>query len=515
MKNRKNHIPFELERPPLEGLPNPTHIWIEPTTRCNTRCIHCRHYYETFGQDMPSSLYNKISEQAMDRAEIVDLIGYGEPLMAPSFESILEDCSRRGIDVTTTTNGILLKKPELRERIVRAGIRLSLSLDGARAETFEFVRPYISWKDMVSVLENIRSRAAAHPDSGFRLRIVFVAMKRNIGDLPEMVRLAAKYGAGDVFVLPLGGEEYLEKVKGESLSDAPDLVSPAFLEALDLARKLRVNLTIPPSFLELILEGPERGMGFRGKATRASRKIRLAVNYLRKKGLLRLFGKVFQGTGPRTITGSAPCLMPWRDAYFSANGDVLPCCVGKPLGNIENRDWDSVWNGPMYQNLRRTIHGWNPTAMCRYCSYVLGINGGDERRFVRYFSKFQRDVVPLDSGQLGFEKGFYNLESNEEGEPSHVWMSGKGVLSMPCHPVARFLRLRIFPHPFAPNVTPGQARINGGPPEYFDDTCEEINLPIKKGSSPIRLEIKMETEHKAPGDPRPLGLPICGVEILR
>jgi len=36
---------------------NPRHIRIEPTTRCNTRCVHCGHFYKKFGEEMPPGLY--------------------------------------------------------------------------------------------------------------------------------------------------------------------------------------------------------------------------------------------------------------------------------------------------------------------------------------------------------------------------------------------------------------------------------------------------------------------------
>ncbi len=93
--------------------------------------------------DMPDEIYRKIEAQVLDGATSLDLIGYGEPLLAKNFEKIFEDCLKRNIEVHTTTNGILLKNDALLEKIVRGGMRLCLSIDGARAETFEFVRPHI------------------------------------------------------------------------------------------------------------------------------------------------------------------------------------------------------------------------------------------------------------------------------------------------------------------------------------------------------------------------------------
>ncbi|NQU42720.1 glycosyltransferase [bacterium] len=38
---------------------SPRHLWIEPTSRCNTRCRHCAHFHSQFGVDMSHGLFEK------------------------------------------------------------------------------------------------------------------------------------------------------------------------------------------------------------------------------------------------------------------------------------------------------------------------------------------------------------------------------------------------------------------------------------------------------------------------
>jgi MoaA/NifB/PqqE/SkfB family radical SAM enzyme len=78
--------------------------------------------------------------------------------------------------------------------------RLWLSLDGAGPETYEEVRPGAS---LSGVLENLnefnrlrRLTTGVRPEMG----IVFVAMRRNIGDLPSLVRLGTRVGASRFIV---------------------------------------------------------------------------------------------------------------------------------------------------------------------------------------------------------------------------------------------------------------------------------------------------------------------------
>lgn len=508
----------------LDNLPetvekNPSHIWIEPTDRCNTRCIHCRHYYSNFGRDMPDEVYQKIVDEVLDDVTSMDLIGYGEPLLAKNFEKMYDDCLKREILVYTTTNGILLKNEALLEKIIRGGMRLCLSVDGARAETFEFVRPYIKWSSMLEILERIKNCAervlAQTGRRTFWMRFNFVLMKNNVNDLPDMVRLAAKYGASEIFVMPVAGEDYQETIAGQSLHDSPELVSPAYLEALALARNLGVDLKVPAAFQELILQGAERRRGVGGRLLYACRKIRLGLLYLQKNGFGRTLGKFLRGAGPHGGAGVSFCGMPWNDAYFAADGSIYPCCVlGSPMGNLANLSWREIWNGLPYRNLRRTIHGWNPTAVCRYCGFAPGINGGDERRYAKFFSKFKIEDIPLDAPDINFGEGFYQLEMKPDGSPSHRWMSKRGRLTLRRKRGARFLRLLINPRCFD-DLNPGWCRINGGAPHYFDNTCGEINFPLEhvKGAN-IELELEMEKTYRAVNDPRDLALPIWGARYL-
>ena len=112
----------------VEGAPE--HVWIEPTTRCNTRCAHCAHFYEQFGEDMPDDQARRIFDAVIEDTRRAELIGYGEPFVSRSFDLIFDECARRGIEIFITTNGLKLRDEALVERLVRAGTRLTVSVDG-------------------------------------------------------------------------------------------------------------------------------------------------------------------------------------------------------------------------------------------------------------------------------------------------------------------------------------------------------------------------------------------------
>jgi len=506
----------------MENLPeivnlNPAHIWIEPTTRCNTRCKYCLHWYDKFGEDMPYEIYAKIRSHVLDHVKRAELIGYGEPFIAQFFWEMFDDCVKRDIEIFTTTNGLPLLNEEILPKIVRNRIVICLSLDGARKETAEFARPFIKLEQMIHLLELLkRYGEEAGREKRFSLRFNIVAMKNNIGDLPDMVRLGAKYGATEIFIMTLGAEEDRDLVRGQGLFDSPELVSKAFIKALKLGLQYGVNVYVPGAFRTLILEGREKRKGLSGRLQYMRRMAILSFISLRKDGLKHSWERAKKWFGPRDSFRINSCFMPWHDAYFAADSSVFPCCVmGQKMGSMQTQDWPEIWNGSPYRNLRRTIHSWNPSMVCRYCGLSVGITGGDDKYYNKFFGKYRKEDVPLNSPALVFGHGFYQLENDPAGNPSHIWMGRKGRFSMPRPRGAEFLRIRIIPRSPQNTLNSGFCIINSGAREYFDNTCEDLHFPLKQvRGDQLDVSLEMENEYQVGEDPRHLALPIKGIQFL-
>jgi radical SAM protein with 4Fe4S-binding SPASM domain len=267
----------------------------------------------------------------------------------------------------------------------------------------------------------------------------------------------------------------------------------------------------------MVIAGPEQGRGFKGKILSAYRRVLLGQIYLRQSGSGAIVNKLRRILGSQPKAGRIFCLYPWHKVYFASDGTVFPCCLtAEKVGDINSQKWEEIWNGPRYRNVRRTIHSWNPTDVCRHCPLPEGINGGDERRYSKLFAKYGFESVPLDSPSVEFGGGFHELERLEDGNPSHCWMGQTGLLSLPMPKKARFLRFNIIPRsPILPATNPGRCRINGGPWEPFDNTCPDITFPLDHvREDRLRVEIEMENAPQAPGDSRHLGLAISGIHFL-
>lgn len=177
-------------------------VYIEVTNKCNLNCSTCmRNVWEAKFGNMTERTFERILAGLEDLPDVeIFFGGYGEPLSHPNILRMVERAKAQGHRVSLITNGILLT-----ERVIEKLIDLHLdmlwvSLDGASPECYADVR---LGDALPVVLENLKrlqmkkyfkfggSNWSGHP----KLGIAFVAMRRNIHDLSEVIRLGSRLGA--------------------------------------------------------------------------------------------------------------------------------------------------------------------------------------------------------------------------------------------------------------------------------------------------------------------------------
>jgi MoaA/NifB/PqqE/SkfB family radical SAM enzyme len=334
--------------PALPGrgyAPLPEFVQIEPVGKCNLRCRMCPVPYR--GEQaafMDFDVFRGIVDGFPTLKEL-HLQGLGEPLMHPHFFEMVRYAAERGIRVSTNTNLTLLT-PERARQCVSSGLHtVHASIDGATPASYESIRLGASFH---KVMRNLDRLEAAKREAGSEMpycRIVTVAMRRNLVELVDIVRLAHRHAVNKVFVQHLChdyGESTLPEVyepmrafiDSEELSGLPRTeVATAFADAREVATELGVELRLP--------------------------------------SLAALYPDDAEARRPRG------CDWPVRGAYLSCRGDAMPCCmVSTPdranLGNMAQGDVADVWNGPLYRAFRSALASGNPPEICRGCGIYKG-----------------------------------------------------------------------------------------------------------------------------------------------
>lgn len=169
-----------------------TKVYIEPTVACNLDCITCfRNAWEQPIGRMSDETFERILAglKTLDPIPNVYFGGIGEPLFHPKTVEWVARVKELGVKVELITNGTTLTEKKSRE-LVDSGLDiLWVSIDGASPETYADVRLGAELPTIIANLRRLmKMRKAGHypkPEIG----IAFVAMKRNIGDLPQVIKL--------------------------------------------------------------------------------------------------------------------------------------------------------------------------------------------------------------------------------------------------------------------------------------------------------------------------------------
>jgi len=120
--------------------------------------------------------------------------GIGEPLAHPRIAEMVGQAKKIGSPVELITNGTLLTR-DMSLRLLEAGLNmLWVSLDGATPESYADVRLGSALPQVLANIAAFRKALQTEYTQRATLGIVFVAMKRNIADLPALLKLGRELG---------------------------------------------------------------------------------------------------------------------------------------------------------------------------------------------------------------------------------------------------------------------------------------------------------------------------------
>ena len=306
-------------------------IYFYLTEGCNLRCRHCwiAPKYQSEGNSYPAldlDLFKSIIEQAKPLGlSGVKLTG-GEPLLHPQINEILEFIQSVGLHLNVETNGVLCT-PELASKMAACkNVFVSVSLDGADAETHEWVRGVEG--SFETALKGIRSLVKA----GLSPQVIMTIMRHSKDQMEPVVRLAESLDAGSVkfnIVQPTARGGRLHE-SGEALSIEELVNLGRWVEnSLSASTPLHLNYSHPVVF---------RPLG-------------------------RMFGNNGDGCGICGILGILGVL---------ANGSYALCGIGETVpdlcfGHASSDSLEDIWNNtPMLLELREGLP-YRLEGICGHC----------------------------------------------------------------------------------------------------------------------------------------------------
>lgn len=327
------------DHPPL-----PAELQIEVTAACNLRCAMCLVRYQPPVNKMTGSMSFPLFRRIVDGVSglrKLTLQGLGEPLLSPHLLPMIRYAKSMGVAVGFNSNATLLSRHTAGE-LVDAGLDwLHVSVDGATAATYEGIREGAQWD---KVMANLRGLIAAKQAAGRQLpwvRVVFVAMRRNVDELPALVELLAAVGVDELRVQNLA----------HSFDDTDPSSGYTQIREFTAAQALWTGTD----------------------ADRVSQVFDQARKTAEREGMLLRLPALSAEPAAARDQGTPGCTWPWDSAYITSQGVVQPCCMVMgddrvALGRLDTEDFATIWYGTAYTDFRRRLRTDDPPDVCRGCA---------------------------------------------------------------------------------------------------------------------------------------------------
>lgn len=328
-------------------------IYVEPTNACNLRCRTCiRNNWETPLGEMKLETFTRIMEglKGFCSPPSVFFGGFGEPLSHPHILQMITQAKTLGGSVELVTNGTMLDR-EMSRNLVESGLdMLWISLDGATPESYNDVRLGAALPDVLENLVTFREvrwgLGRAKPDIG----VVFVAMKRNIADLPQVLQLRGVNRFLVTNILPYTSEMSREALYAGAAMSNIARTSPPY-PVVDLP-KMDLNETTREVFYQVI---------------RNEQNLSLAGVHLNEAVGRCPF--ITKGSTAVSWEGNlSPCLPLLRDHKSFLNKQER-FSRHNTIGNVNNQDLLNLWNEPGYVAFRERVQSFDfsPCTSCGGC----------------------------------------------------------------------------------------------------------------------------------------------------
>lgn len=328
----------------------PRRIVLEMTSACNIKCIFCGRDEAEFNQTyLKLDVLEKL-QNALDVCEEVTLFGWGEPTINPDFSKFLERLNKTSVRKYFVSNGTRLNH-FIDDIFTHKVDIIAVSLDGPSGSVNDNIRVGAKFDRVIENIKAIQARKKALNVDFPYMNFVFVAMERNIRELPKMVELAHSLNMQEVKVVFLTA--FSQDMLPEVLYNKQELVRNVFNDTIKKAINLGIKLKLP------YIQGED-----------------IAGDKYHKD-----------------------CFTPWRDFFIGSDDSIRPCqSTSLKLGKFsEFESFEAAWNNAAFQKIRKEVNmnvardGHSMPIQCKLCYQSSHANWNRKESFIQIGQAFAPD----------------------------------------------------------------------------------------------------------------------------
>jgi radical SAM protein with 4Fe4S-binding SPASM domain len=216
-------------------------------------------------------------------------------------------------------------------------LSINVSLNAASARTYRLLSGTDQFDRVIENIRRIKNLGVKEGKGSPEIVLSFVAIKENIVELPEFIRLAGALSIKRVVVQDL--IILHEGLRKHSLTPYADFAKSIFLVALNLAKEKGILLIpfVPVYFLPTDSDAFVKD----GKLERKN--------------------------------SAGFCQEPWTNLRISSEGEIKPCCFSDEImGNLYDQKLAEIWNGKKYRYIRKYVNSQDLPEDCRKCPRKVG-----------------------------------------------------------------------------------------------------------------------------------------------
>lgn len=335
----KFRIPYELMKWKI--------LQFAVLSKCNLFCSHCLRDKELAKTDfeMPLSEYQGVLSR-FDPAKFDELCvsEFGEITLLKQYQQFYDTLANKGwINIQFVTNGTCTNVGYF-EHLFKLNImsKVIISLEATDEALFKAIRgyPFERFKKFVEMISDLREKYCSKAE----FHISACCMRKNLLEMPRIVEFAGDNGFTHVGFVPLVVEKRAESIPGklnvtsQALENIDvNLRNRVYAETMEAVRRKRIQACLP--------EPPSDSQDFVNR------------NFTRDNGQF-------------------ICTLPYDYVSVSRSGGIYPCCkMAKkhPLGNVFEDSFESIWNGPGYEALFKSLRpGAKLLKNCVGCTVTSG-----------------------------------------------------------------------------------------------------------------------------------------------
>lgn len=333
--------------------PAPRLVFWESTAGCNLACIHCRRI-TVADQLLPQDLSTQESFDLIDQIAAfgrpIFVLSGGEPLFRPDIFDIARYAADAGLIVALATNGTLIDAERAR-KIRESGIkRVSISFDGADAETHDIFRGKGAFDLAIAGMGHLR-------EVGVPYQINTTVARHNVHQMPETLALAKGLGAVALhlfLLVPVGC--------GVEIADDQQ-ISPSEYEGVlnwmydaEMEGGIELKATCAPHYFRIVRQRQveERRQGIFRERPQSMHRQKHAGGGHPSGGHGHPGGSGHPDGRTAMNAMTKGCLAGTGVFFVSHRGEVFPCgYLPLEAGNIRREPLQKIWEqSPLFADLR-------------------------------------------------------------------------------------------------------------------------------------------------------------------